>query len=807
MKKYAAFFIAFTLVFPQFYANIGLAGHENVQYQSYYPHEIRFLQVDNLDSALKLMRNTTTSGRVQGLHLYMEMSKKEEVSGITSVKFLEQITKIYYLKFSEFNQHLKNKTLRTALSYGCINRVELAKEMKTNPLFIPLLPQHRETSYVKDFEEMLKTVNCGNVSHKLGNLKVGFTPAEEAVAEKIVGQIKHNAGSNINVEKVRDSDAWDILVAGVDVPGYVFSKLKYINGVFYGTDSFDGITFIRDLFLAGKNITEQRIKNEADLFLYTRLLVSDWYENSFTHPLMYDLQYYVYNDDYDEGLHNMAWSPLVGFLEPSAFFRTVKIKLFPWNGWLLVGSPSVDKCRFNPFLVPGDATCYGLWSVLSDPAFVLNPYNLTFEPNRVVAHMVVEGDFLLPPDSLFFDGGGVRAVGGERVDANVKVLYRVLLGPYHHGVDMGAEDVIYALFFMKKWVERDAELAKTAKHVLDVLRGVRVLNITEVPFIIPNVLNSTKRYLWVEGYLKVDRVNFEKVAALNPPWTTLPWELLYLVDTALEEGRLSVRDLDLVEGKTVDILAEKLRELSSVNAVPAQLRGIVNDVEARKRWDSLMSWFNSTGNLVVTNGPYMLAKTSKSEVVLKVFRDPTYPLGIGSYDHLNVPRFARISKAFLQNTTADDGKPVRFEVHVEVEDILFHARSYSKEFRGSGSAKIFVYLVDGAGKLYYYSLDGKPSKEGVFSSSLPPELVRALSPGKYYLFIVPIPSYQYFGLPATNNYMNTTYAKMLLNVPERETDVSTLDAWLLTLFVSAAILAVFVFSRVRRRSGRSRAPR
>jgi hypothetical protein len=53
MKKYAAFFIAFTLVFPQFYANIGLAGHENVQYQSYYPHEIRFLQVDNLDSALK----------------------------------------------------------------------------------------------------------------------------------------------------------------------------------------------------------------------------------------------------------------------------------------------------------------------------------------------------------------------------------------------------------------------------------------------------------------------------------------------------------------------------------------------------------------------------------------------------------------------------------------------------------------------------------------------------------------------------------------------------------------------------------
>jgi hypothetical protein len=186
-------------------------------------------------------------------------------------------------------------------------------------------------------------------------------------------------------------------------------------------------------------------------------------------------------------------------------------------------------------------------------------------------------------------------------------------------------------------------------------------------------------------------------------------------------------------------------------------------------------------------------------VVLKVFRDPTYPLGIGSYDHLNVPRFARISKAFLHNTTADDGKPVRFEVHVEVEDILFHARSYSKEFRGSGSAKIFVYLVDGTGKLYYHSLDGKPSKEGVFRSSLPPELVQTLPPGKYYLFIVPIPSYQYYSLPATTNYMNTTYAKMLLNIPERETNTPSMDAWLLPLLVSAAILAVFIFSRVRRR--------
>jgi len=805
MKTFAILVV--TLAITQFFVNIGLAGHENVQYQSYYPHEIRFLQVDNLDLAIKLFKNTTTSGRVEGLHLYLGKTDKAETKANYTLKYLDFITNIYLLRFSEFNQHLRNSTIRSIIAYGCIKRNELAKEMLTSPLFIPLLPYHRETSYVKDFEDRLKTIECTDLLKELKILKVGFTAGQADLADKIIEQIKSNTGFKLNVVKVSSSNDWDILVTRIDMSSYFLSKLSYINGVYYGIDVFEGATFIRDLFLNGKEKPEQRIMSEEDLFLYTRSIVLEWYENGFTYPLMYDTEYYIYNDDYDEGLHNMAWSPLVGLTEPSAFFRTVKIKLFPWNGWLLVGSPTVDKCKFNPFLVPSDQTCYGLWSVLSDPAFVLNPYNLTFEPNRVVAHEVIEGDFSLPSESLYFDGNDVRVVGGEKIGANVKVLYRVLLGPYHHGVDMDVGDVVYALHFMKKWVERDAELAKTAKRVLDTLKGVRVLNVTEVPFIIPNVLNSTKRYLWIEAYMKLEQVNSGRVAALTPPWSTLPWEILYLLDTVLEEGRLSIGDLDLVDKRTVDLLTEKLKEFRSVDAVPLQLRGIVKDIEAKKRWDSLMSWFNNTGNLLVTNGPYKLAKKGGSEIVLKVFRDPTYPLGIGSYDHLNVPRFARISKASLYNNTVVNGQTVRFEAHVEVEDILFHARSYSKEFKGSSAAQIFVYLVDEVGKVYYYNLEGTPSKEGVFSSSLSSELVRTLPPRKYYLFIVPIPSYQYYGLPATNNYMNTTYVKILLNIPGGKTDDPSMGAWLLLLFAPAVILAIFVFSRVLRRLGMSRARR
>ena len=45
------------------------------------------------------------------------------------------------------------------------------------------------------------------------------------------------------------------------------------------------------------------------------------------------------NDDYSEGVENIGWDAQTG-LGSAVFLRTVKLKDFPWNGWLRVGVPS-----------------------------------------------------------------------------------------------------------------------------------------------------------------------------------------------------------------------------------------------------------------------------------------------------------------------------------------------------------------------------------------------------------------------------------------------------------------------------------
>ncbi len=60
--------------------------------------------------------------------------------------------------------------------------------------------------------------------------------------------------------------------------------------------------------------------------------------------------------------------------------------------------------------------------------------------------------------------------------------------------------------------------------------------------------------------------------------------------------------------------------------------------EARARWTALDAFYHAQGHFLVTNGPYRLKAWSAEAVTLEAFRDLTYPLGVGSFDALPIPR-------------------------------------------------------------------------------------------------------------------------------------------------------------------------
>src|SRR5262249_17234531 len=101
---------------------------------------------------------------------------------------------------------------------------------------------------------------------------------------------------------------------------------------------------------------------------------------------------------------------------------------------------------------------------------------------------------------------------------------------------------------------------------------------------------------------------------------------------------------------------------------PEPLRALVTPEQARQRWAALREFARTHGHWLVTAGPYVLGKLTPESVSLVVFRDFTYPLGVGSFDQYPIPL-----RAFVVKT---DRRGDKLELQADVENIEKAARSY-----------------------------------------------------------------------------------------------------------------------------------
>ena len=85
------------------------------------------------------------------------------------------------------------------------------------------------------------------------------------------------------------------------------------------------------------------------------------------------------------------------------------------------------------------------------------------------------------------------------------------------------------------------------------------------------------------------------------------------------------------------------------------------------------------GHFLDTNGPYRLDSWSPHRVVLQVFRDASYPEGVGSLDRYAIPLRAYVS------TIEDRGD--RLEIRADVERVSRFQRSYEIERVSPGPAQ------------------------------------------------------------------------------------------------------------------------
>jgi hypothetical protein len=187
-------------------------------------------------------------------------------------------------------------------------------------------------------------------------------------------------------------------------------------------------------------------------------------------------------------------------------------------------------------------------------------------------------------------------------------------------------------------------------------------------------VNFIRELFAIDVYADIPPEDPEQDAFFAPPWSTLPWHLMVLMEEAVGRGwaafsqaeaaRRGVEWLDLVRSDAMKTrLAALVDQFERQAFRPEILQALVSADDARKRWAALSGFYRSHGHFLVTNGPYQIKSWSAERTTLEVFRDLSYPLGVGSYDSYAIPRRGYVTKVERQ----DGGLRLSADVEIVVK--------------------------------------------------------------------------------------------------------------------------------------------
>jgi hypothetical protein len=637
------------------------AGHEIPYYPSFYPQEIAFGVADPLTAQRLLAKNA--------IHAYV--GPLTAPRGAAELAWVESLRGFVVLTFNPSSRAFADARDRCAAAARLGPALATAKtEYVAYPY--PVTPWHDDYAHHADLVEAARTraATAGQVPRL--RVRKGF-------AGLVAGPAWRPADGE-----------WDATVEEVTLGELLRDEATWLNG--WTSPPWLKEGWFHAHALSARAVTDpssrsaieetfaRRVRGDyasgVDRLNLERRLVSLVSRGCERVPIGYTLRREAVNDSYSEGVENVGYDTQAG-LGSGVFFRTVKLKDFPWNGWLRVSTATRPTAAWNPIAGFSDETGALVWSVLGDAAVLPEPYGVGWLPNRVRA-LEVSGQVEVPRDALVPEPStGILRPAPPGSVAQQRVTYRVALSKFHDQTKMSAADVIYPYVFARRWSARDRQVGRATALLREWLAAVRVVKLeTEIrDFGDLQVFLETPV---VEVYLR-HAAEPAEAPAIAPPWSAVPWQLVVLMEEAVTRGlaafsedearRRGVPWLDLArDRKLVDALGPIAESLERRAYVPEALNGLVTVEQARQRWAALRRFRQRHGHWLVTSGPYRLQKWSGDSAVLAVFRDLSYPNVVGSFDRWALPRRAWVAAA--------DRRGDRLELQVDAQNLTKFERSY-----------------------------------------------------------------------------------------------------------------------------------
>jgi len=664
------------------------AGHEIPFYPSFYPQEIK-IDVMEPAAAARLLRT-------KAIHAYVGADPFAGGAAPEHVVYVESLKSYVVLTFTPQLGSLSNVGARCAAGARILKVLGRSQGIYTFHPY-PVTPYHDDYLSHFDLVEAAKK--------KIASAPAGWPELKVWPNGKLAETLVPPEWRGTRQES--DATLEEIDTRDLEAPPPVGGRLPALGAG------------VRTAFLTeAGTVVESEVAGSLPLLSgrLTSLRQVPWSECKRV-TAGYTVRREALNVEYSEGVENVAYDALTG-LNSAIFIRDVKLKDFPWNGWLRLGTEAKPTSAWNPVAGFTDATGRLIWSAVGDPPMLPAPYGGDPAPNRVRA--TVESEIRIPPDALVLDPATrVFKPAGRRGDiARSKVAYEVLASKFHDDTKMTVADVLYPFVFAYRWgglpgdhrQGQDPVVARSTASLRESLLAVKVASVD----------SRIRDYGDVQLLYEVPRINVYLRSGAGPgavptwaPWSTTPWQLTVLMEEAVTRGlaafseaearRGNVPWLDLVrDQKLKSRLASLLDGFERQPYVPDSLRGLVTVEQARQRWAALKRFYRKHGHFLVTNGPYRLDKWSANSVTLGVFRDLSYPIALGSFDRYAIPRRAYVTKT--------ERRGDRLEIEAEVETVTKFARSYKIErepYKGEPAGQT---RAEGVGLVAHYAVIGEPHR-------------------------------------------------------------------------------------------------
>jgi hypothetical protein len=353
------------------------SGHELPVYPSYYPHEIELVAVAPDRAADMLL-----SGK---LHAYVGSAPRFSGPLPDTISSIDSLGAFVIVRVNRASPAPKDGRSACALADGVI-RAFAGKSSNVILHPYPVTPFHGDYLHHVDLAEAAVARLAGSGADSAGavagNLRVKVSGG---LAEDLVRPEWRAQGSE-----------WDAEVTAVEAAQLVASTRQSMNG-------WLGPAWLRAGWLhaylllngqTGNDDLKRRVESSfrrleavayddaVERINLERSLVTALASGCDTRVAGYTVKREYFSTVFTAGIENISYDAVEGFNAPM-FIRTVKLKDFPWNGWLTLGVDSPPATAWNP--IAGFTDDFGrlMWSAVGDPALIPSPYESAWMLNRI----------------------------------------------------------------------------------------------------------------------------------------------------------------------------------------------------------------------------------------------------------------------------------------------------------------------------------------------------------------------------------------------------------------------------------------